>query len=200
LSTRSDPRTGPFRYGHTVEVRFRDTDALGHVNNAVYLTYFEAARAGYYRALTGATFGIGINLAGPSRGRSGASGGEAASGEAPASGEAANASESDDDRTFIVARAEVDYRAPAYFGEILTVECRIGWASRSSFSLEYRITAPESERGTARLIADGATVQVMYDYRRGRATRLPDALLSKFAAYEGHAIPRRLGPNDPARP
>src|SRR5688572_30395862 len=36
-----------------VEVRFRDLDAMGHVNNAVYLTYFEMARAAYYRRLTG---------------------------------------------------------------------------------------------------------------------------------------------------
>lgn len=36
-----------------VEVRFRDLDAMGHVNNAVYLTYFETARSAYYRRLTG---------------------------------------------------------------------------------------------------------------------------------------------------
>ncbi|MCU0494422.1 MAG: acyl-CoA thioesterase, partial [Chloroflexaceae bacterium] len=30
-----------------VEVRFRDLDALGHVNNAVYLTYLESARIAY---------------------------------------------------------------------------------------------------------------------------------------------------------
>ncbi|GAB5603029.1 thioesterase family protein [Thermus sp. FJN-A] len=34
-----------------VQVRFRDLDALGHVNNAVYLTYFELARAAYFRRL-----------------------------------------------------------------------------------------------------------------------------------------------------
>ena len=28
-----------------MEVRFRDCDAMGHVNNAVYFTYFEQARA-----------------------------------------------------------------------------------------------------------------------------------------------------------
>jgi len=44
-------------------VRFVDTDALGHVNNAVYLTYFEAARAGYYAAVTGAPFGTGEGAA-----------------------------------------------------------------------------------------------------------------------------------------
>lgn len=34
-------------------VSFRDLDALGHVNNAVYLTYFEHARIGYGLQLSG---------------------------------------------------------------------------------------------------------------------------------------------------
>jgi len=34
-----------------VQVRFRDLDALGHVNNAVYLTYFEMARSAYFSRL-----------------------------------------------------------------------------------------------------------------------------------------------------
>lgn len=38
-------------YRTTVEipVRFRDTDAMGHVNNAVYLTYLEVGRETYWR-------------------------------------------------------------------------------------------------------------------------------------------------------
>jgi len=36
-----------------IRVRFRDTDMMGHVNNAVYLTYFEAGRVEYWIALTG---------------------------------------------------------------------------------------------------------------------------------------------------
>ena len=31
-------------FTYPIEVRFRDMDALGHVNNAVYLTYLESAR------------------------------------------------------------------------------------------------------------------------------------------------------------
>lgn len=31
-----------------VQVRFRDIDAMGHVNNAVYATYVEQARAEYF--------------------------------------------------------------------------------------------------------------------------------------------------------
>lgn len=44
-------------FTHRIEVRFRDCDALGHVNNAVYFTYFEQARLvmgerlGFRRAL-----------------------------------------------------------------------------------------------------------------------------------------------------
>jgi acyl-CoA thioester hydrolase len=38
----------------TVEVRFVDVDAMGHVNNANYATYFEEARVAYIRrALAG---------------------------------------------------------------------------------------------------------------------------------------------------
>ena len=37
-----------------VQVRFSDTDALGHVNNAVYLSYLESARVDYLRELLGA--------------------------------------------------------------------------------------------------------------------------------------------------
>ncbi len=44
-----------FRFSTTVEVRWRDVDALGHVNNAVYFTYLEQARMHYLRALNMAT-------------------------------------------------------------------------------------------------------------------------------------------------
>ncbi|MDA0882981.1 MAG: thioesterase family protein, partial [Bacteroidetes bacterium] len=36
---------------YEIEVRFRDIDAMGHVNNAVYLSYFEQARIGFFNAI-----------------------------------------------------------------------------------------------------------------------------------------------------
>jgi acyl-CoA thioester hydrolase len=36
-------------YTVDIDVRFRDIDALGHVNNAVYATYVEQARTRYFR-------------------------------------------------------------------------------------------------------------------------------------------------------
>jgi acyl-CoA thioester hydrolase len=40
------------RFTHPIDVRFRDLDALGHVNNAVYLTYLESARIAYWLHVT----------------------------------------------------------------------------------------------------------------------------------------------------
>lgn len=35
-------------FEHSVEVRWRDTDALGHVNHAVFLTYLEEGRDAFF--------------------------------------------------------------------------------------------------------------------------------------------------------
>ncbi len=35
----------------TIDVRYRDIDAMGHVNNAVYASYLEQARVEYFREL-----------------------------------------------------------------------------------------------------------------------------------------------------
>ena len=155
---RPGPPAGPFHYRRPIEVRFADTDAMGHVNNAVYLSYFEMARAGYYHEVTGSTFGIG-----------------ATTGE----------------RSFILAEARVTFDSPARFGEPLLCEVRVGWYGRSSFSLEYRLSAGDSAFGRARLVAHGESVQVMYDYASGRVNRLPDDLRAMVQAYEGHDIPAR---------
>ena len=40
-------------FSHRLEVRFRDCDAMGHTNNAVYLTYLEQARFSHWRSLWG---------------------------------------------------------------------------------------------------------------------------------------------------
>ena len=55
-----------FRFSTTVEVRWRDLDPMGHVNNAVYFTYLEQARTHYLLEvglLPGAPSGMGFILA-----------------------------------------------------------------------------------------------------------------------------------------
>jgi acyl-CoA thioester hydrolase len=135
-----------------------DTDGLGHINNATYLSYFEAARAGYYATLTGHPFGTGPDAA---------------------------------HRTFVIAEAHIAYRAPAFFGEPLVCECRVAWASRSAFGLEYRVVSEGGPIGAARLVADGSTVQVMYDLAADRVGRMSPELLAAIEAFEGRSLPRR---------
>ncbi|GAB6862420.1 acyl-CoA thioesterase [Haloplanus litoreus] len=42
-----------FEYETEMQVRFRDVDAMRHVNNAVYATYLEQARVDYYADVLG---------------------------------------------------------------------------------------------------------------------------------------------------
>ena len=55
IATPADPRDlpGDFAHRREIQVRFADTDAMGHVNNAVYLTYCEIARITYWTDVTG---------------------------------------------------------------------------------------------------------------------------------------------------
>lgn len=41
----------PFTVLHEMRPRFRDTDAMGHLNNAVYVTYLEVARQVYWERI-----------------------------------------------------------------------------------------------------------------------------------------------------
>jgi acyl-CoA thioester hydrolase len=45
-----------------VQTRFRDTDAMGHVNNAVYLSYLELGRMEYVRQVFGVTHYSGVDF------------------------------------------------------------------------------------------------------------------------------------------
>jgi acyl-CoA thioester hydrolase len=38
-----------YKYKTPIAIRFSDVDAVGHVNNAIYLTYFEVARINYLK-------------------------------------------------------------------------------------------------------------------------------------------------------
>jgi acyl-CoA thioester hydrolase len=40
-------------FEHRVDVRWRDTDALGHVNHVVFLTYLEEGRDAFYTTILG---------------------------------------------------------------------------------------------------------------------------------------------------
>lgn len=163
MSRRSESPSGEFRYEHPIEVRFVDTDAFGHVNNATFLSYFEAARAGYYARVTGSPFMTGADGL---------------------------------KHTFVIAEARIAYRSPVIFGEPLLAGVRFAWVGGSSFAFEYRIRAESSAVGEARVVADGETLQVMFDLGRNRVMRVPADLIGRFEAFEERAIPRRPAATD----
>jgi len=122
--------TTAFAFRHRVEVRFRDCDAMGHVNHVVYFTYLEQCRFAFWRQVTGRKAGPGAGI--------------------------------------ILARAECDYRAPAFFGEQLEVGVNVAGIGKSSFTFVYEIVNVASG---ARL-ADAKTVLVAYDYAAGKSLPL----------------------------
>jgi acyl-CoA thioester hydrolase len=90
-------------------VRFSDCDPLGHVNNAVYLTYLEQARIVLWRAQ--------IGLFWSRRAAEGLPRGEG----------------------FILARVEIDFRAQAYDGDELEVRLGLAGFGRTSATYDYEI-------------------------------------------------------------
>ena len=132
-----------FRIAVPIRPRFRDTDAMGHLNNAVYVTYFEVARTEYWRALTG--------------------------------------SPRYQEVPFILAHTTIDFRSPALVSEELEIGIRVSRIGRSSFECTYRI----AEQASGRLVCDGRSVQVIYDYAKGASYPMPEDLRALVAAFEG---------------
>jgi acyl-CoA thioester hydrolase len=154
-SAAPDPRdiSGSFRHRVEIVVRFADTDAMGHVNNAVYLTYCEIARIRYWTDLTGEPIALGTAGA----------------------------------ESLILAEARITYRAPAFHGEVVSVETRATRIGRSSFTLEHRLLA--CVRGEEpRLVAVSDSILVRYDYASARPVALSDAHVAAIEAFEGQSL------------
>jgi acyl-CoA thioester hydrolase len=128
-------------FRHRLEVRFRDCDPMGHVNNAVYLTYLEQARFAHWRAVWG------FSSDGPPENAPGV----------------------------ILARAEIDFRRPARYGDTLEVRISLDRIGRTSFSYSYEIVDQED-----RVVAAAKSVQVMYDYAAGRPAPLSEQMRNKL--------------------
>jgi acyl-CoA thioester hydrolase len=123
---------------HRERVRFRDLDALGHVNNAVFLTYIESARVAFLVDLGAAT--------------------------------------SLEDMSIIVARIEIDFRAPVGFGEEVEIAVRASRFGDKSFDLDYEL------RVAGKVVAEAKSVLVGFDYEKGETVAIPDEWRERLAA------------------
>ncbi|HYN07156.1 MAG TPA: thioesterase family protein [Vicinamibacterales bacterium] len=138
--------TGEPLLRHRLVVRFRDCDPLGHVNNAVYLTYLEQARIILWKKQVGMTWS--------KRAAEGLPRGEG----------------------FILARAEVDFRAQAHDGDELEVRLSLGRFGRTSATYNYEV----EHTSTGVIVAAAKTVQVWFDYDRGVPVEISEELKVKL--------------------
>ena len=82
---------------------------------------------------------------------------------------------------FIVARAEMNYRAQANDERAILAGIRISSIGNTSFVFDYRFL----EEGTGRLIAEGRSVQVTFDYKANQKMTMPEAVRERILAFEG---------------
>src|SRR5438046_2138325 len=122
---------------HAEHVRFRDLDPMGHVNNAVFLTYLEQARIAFFEQQ-----GLSVEL---------------------------------DDMNLVVARVEIDFRAPVRLGQEVEVAVRATRFGTKSFEFGYELTVD------GEIAAEAKSVQVTYDYGRREAVPLPSEWREKLS-------------------
>lgn len=126
-----------------IEVRFKDVDAMGHVNNAVYFTYFEEGRKHlFFKHLQ--------------------------------SREQANFN-------FILAHISCDYKRPIQMVDSPRLTVFVNKIGTKSFGLVYRLIDLTANEG---IYALGESIQVSYNYQRGRSVPLPDDIRKALKAYE----------------
>src|SRR6266576_5148953 len=123
---------------HVEKVRFRDLDPMGHVNNAVFLTYLEQARVAFF-AEVGAATGL-------------------------------------ENMNMIVARVEIDFKAPVRLGQEVEVSVRASRFGTKSFDLDYEL------RVEGELVAVAKSVQVAYDYTLREPVPVPAEWREKLTA------------------
>jgi acyl-CoA thioester hydrolase len=117
--------------------RYADYDTKGHVNNAVFLTYFEIARErAWVEGLGG-----------------------------------------DADFPFILAEATVRFVSEAKIGDALEIEITTAEVRTKAWVWAYVIR----RAADAAVVAEGRTVQVMFDYAAGRTVPIPEALRDRLA-------------------
>lgn len=139
-----------------IQIRWRDLDALGHVNNAVFVSYFEHARLTYIRELLGPDAPIDRQTMLPV------------------------------DFQFILAEVTCQYRSPVTLEDQPVVEIWVSQVGRKSFVFQYRMM----DERTGRLVAEGCSTQVWYDYRTGTSQVMPEEVIAQIEEKQGASLQR----------
>lgn len=148
-----------------VEAVFGDLDAMGHVNNTVFLKWIETARIAYWVHVTGQKPHPGLPRPGTA---------SHPPGPGVMSGVLID---------MILARTEIDYRSPVSYAEKLEVGVRTAEIHRSSILLEYAVDSVTEPRRCA----TARTIIVCYDYDAQKSRPVPEALRAAILALDSGA-------------
>jgi len=84
----------------------------------------------------------------------------------------------------ILARAEIDFRGPLFFGQSIDVGVRTESLRRSSFTMGFRIV----EQKTGRLVADARKVLVYYDFAAQEKRDIPESIRALLRAQDPEVV------------
>ncbi|MCO5205893.1 MAG: acyl-CoA thioesterase [Anaerolineae bacterium] len=124
----------------TLDIIYRDIDALGHVNNAVYITHMETARIKFMSTVL---------------------------------------NENSANVPLILAEIRCAYRSPAYYGEQLLIGTGVTRFGTKSFDFSQTI-----ETTTGRLVAEGHSTMVWFNYERDATEKVPDWFREKVREFQ----------------
>ena len=80
---------------------------------------------------------------------------------------------------FVMATVTCNYHAPVYMGEEVSSRLRVDRVGSKSLTLAYEVFSHSQDR----LVADGTSVQVAYDYSTRQSKVLSDPLKERLLAY-----------------
>lgn len=161
----------PRAHRFAIQVRFADTDALGHINNASYASWTESARLDFLASLE----------------REGATGLRPPPGLDPIR-------KDESAPGLILARLELDFRRQVRFGEPVEVLTNVSRIGARSFTLRQLIQAG----GT--VAAEGVAVVVVFDYREQATRAMPPGLREALALYLEDPAGAGTAPEGGSRP
>jgi acyl-CoA thioesterase FadM len=80
------------------------------------------------------------------------------------------------DFQFILAEVACSFRSPATLGDRLVVAIWVSQVGRKSFVFQYRLT----DEVSGRLVAEGCSTQVWYDYATGESRFVPGEIVKRM--------------------
>lgn len=137
-----------FKHKVPIQLRFKDIDKMGHVNNANYLTFIELARVKYFEDVVGTdkkwSQQVGI----------------------------------------ILARIEIDYKAPVFLHDTVYVYTRCSRIGNKSLTLDWVVVREKESH--EEVVAQGIAVLVCYDYTEEKTVPIPEEQRKAIERYENN--------------